>query len=128
MRYDFSPLFRSTVGFDHVGRVLDAALSAQDAVPGYPPYNIERTDQNSYRITMAVAGFGERDIKVTQQDNMLTVRAHRPDETAENVHFLHRGIASRGFDRSVRCCMVGNLERRPEHSEQREGFRLSAIE
>ena len=99
MRYDFTPLFRSTVGFDHVGRVLEAVLSAQDAVPSYPPYNIERIDQNRYRITMAVAGFGEKDIEATQQDNMLTVKAHRPDEIAENVHFLHRGIASRGFER-----------------------------
>lgn len=110
MRYDFSPLFRSTVGFDHVGRVLDAALNSQDTVPSYPPYNIERTDQNRYRITMAVAGFGEKDIEVTQQDNLLTVKADRPEETAENVRYLHRGVASRGFDRRFTLAEFVNVE------------------
>ncbi len=110
MRYDFSPLFRSTVGFDHVGRVLDAALNAQDAVPSYPPYNIERNDQNRYRVTMAVAGFGESDIDISQQDNVLTVKSHRPEKTAENVHFLHRGIASRDFVRRFTLAEYVNVE------------------
>lgn len=99
MRYDFSPLFRSTVGFDHFGRALDAVSNAKDAVPGYPPYNIEQTDQSKYRISMAVAGFGEKDIEVAQQDNVLTVKGQRPAETTENSRFLHRGIASRAFER-----------------------------
>ena len=99
MRYDFSPLFRSTVGFDHLGRVLDAALNTQDGVPGYPPYNIERVDQDQYRVTMAVAGFGDKDIEVTQQDNVLTVKGQQPEQASENVRFLHRGIAARAFER-----------------------------
>ena len=99
MRYDFTPLFRSTVGFDQVGRVLDTVLNAQDSVPNYPPYDIERTDQNGYRITMAIAGFGDKDIEVTQQDNVLTVKGLRPEKTGDNVRFLHRGIASRAFER-----------------------------
>ncbi len=63
MRYDFTPIFRSTIGFDQVGRVLDAVLTTQESVPNYPPYDIERTDQNDYRITMALAGFGEKEKK-----------------------------------------------------------------
>jgi len=100
MRYDFTPLFRSTVGFDQVGRVLDAVLASQDSVPNYPPYDIERTDENAYRITMAIAGFGEKDLEITQQDHVLTVKGQRPDtEDREGVLYLHRGIASRGFER-----------------------------
>ncbi len=99
MRYDFSPLFRSTVGFDHIGRIFDTVLDAADQVPSYPPYNIERVDQNSYQITMAVAGFGEKDIEVTQQDSALTIKGHRGNEEADNVRYLHRGIAARAFER-----------------------------
>ncbi len=99
MRYDFTPIFRSTIGFDQVGRVLDAVLTTQESVPNYPPYDIERTDQNDYRITMALAGFGEKEIEVTQQDNVLTVKGRRPEKADDNVRFLHRGIASRAFER-----------------------------
>ncbi len=99
MRYDFTPLFRSTVGFDQVGRLLDAALTAQDSAPNYPPYDIERTDENAYRITMAIAGFGQKDLEITQQDNVLTVKGERPQPEADGVLYLHRGIAARSFER-----------------------------
>jgi molecular chaperone IbpA len=94
--YDFSPLFRSTVGFDRLARMLDSA-HVEDA-PTYPPYNIEQTGEDSYRVTMAVAGFGEDEVEITTQDNSLTVTGRQPkDETPRN--FLYRGIAGRPFER-----------------------------
>ena len=96
--YDFSPLFRSTVGFDNMARMLDN-LSA-DAAPAYPPYNIEKTGDDQYRITMAVAGFGENDLEIRTQDNQLVIagRIQKGDDT-EHRTFLHRGIAERAFER-----------------------------
>ena len=99
MRYDFSPLFRSTVGFDHIGRIFDTVLDTAEQVPSYPPYNIERVGTNNYSITMAIAGFGEKDIEVTQEEGVLTVKGQRGDSEAENVRYLHRGIAGRAFER-----------------------------
>lgn len=95
--FDFSPLFRSTVGFDRVMNLADA-LMREDAGNGYPPYNIEKLGEDSYRITMAVAGFGESDLNITQHDNTLTV-AGKQAEREEEVKYLHRGIASRAFER-----------------------------
>lgn len=96
--YDLAPLFRSTVGFDNMARMLDS-LSA-DTAPAYPPYNIEKTGEDEYRITMAVAGFGENDLEIRTQDNKLVITGRI--EKAENVEersFLHRGIAERAFER-----------------------------
>jgi molecular chaperone IbpA len=93
--FDFSPLFRSSVGFDRLAQLMD---SARDDVPSYPPYNIERTGEDQYRITMAVAGFGEEDIEITAQENALTVVGKQPkDEAPKNL--LYRGIAGRPFQR-----------------------------
>jgi molecular chaperone IbpA len=94
--FDFSPLFRSTIGFDRLGRLLDQALV--DEGTGYPPYNIEKTGEDAYRITMAVAGFGEDEISIVAQENTLSVsgKAKATDETSE---FLYRGIAGRAFER-----------------------------
>jgi molecular chaperone IbpA len=94
--FDFSPLFRSTIGFDRLGRMLDQALV--DEGTSYPPYNIEKTGEDAYRITMAVAGFGEDDLTIVAQDNMLVVsgKAKQPEEKTE---FLYRGIAGRAFER-----------------------------
>lgn len=94
--FDFSPLFRSTIGFDRLGRLLDQALV--DEGSSYPPYNIEKTGEDAYRITMAVAGFGEDDISIVAQENVLNVsgKAKGVDEPGE---FLHRGIAGRAFER-----------------------------
>jgi molecular chaperone IbpA len=94
--YDLSPLFRSTIGFDRLGRLLETSVS-NDAVT-YPPYNIEKLGENAYRITMAVAGFSETDIDLTVQDNQLTVRGKAQPET-EPARYLHRGIAGRAFER-----------------------------
>ncbi|WP_349358286.1 Hsp20 family protein [Stappia sp.] len=91
---DFSPLYRSTVGFDRLFSMLDAA---QDA-PSYPPYNIERTGETTYRITMAVAGFREDDLSLEAKENVLTVKGDRPEDR-ETGEILHRGIAARAFER-----------------------------
>ena len=96
--YDFSPLFRYSVGFDRMQRLLDSALERSESAPSYPPYNIELVGENAYRITMAVAGFGEGDLDVTVKENQLTVTG-RSDRTDEQVSYLHRGIATRAFER-----------------------------
>lgn len=99
-RYDFTPLFRSTVGFDHLARLMDLAFETSTNEGGYPPYNIEKLNDDAYRITMAVAGFEQDDIELTQHDNVLIVKAaSKTDNTTEQRTFLHRGIAARNFER-----------------------------
>ena len=93
--YDFSPLFRSSVGFDRLAQLMD---SARDEAPSYPPYNIERTGEDQYRITMAVAGFAENDIEITAQENALSVVGKQPKDEAPKS-LLYRGIAGRPFQR-----------------------------
>ena len=96
--FDFSPLFRSTVGFYRIQRLLESAQRADEA-NGYPPYNIEKLEENAYRITMAVAGFAEADIDIEVKDGMMAVSGKQPDDQTERS-FLHRGIAGRTFRRS----------------------------
>ena len=97
--YDLSPLYRSTVGFDRMFGLLDS-LSADGSAQTYPPYNIERTGENAYRVTMAVAGFGEGDLTIEVKENTLTVKGEKKSETEEQEkEFLYRGIASRAFER-----------------------------
>jgi len=96
--FDLSPLYRSTVGFDRLFSMLDS-MGAPDNGQGYPPYNIERTGENAYRITMAVAGFGEDDLAIEAKENTLTVRGEKTAEADEKPDMLHRGIAERTFDR-----------------------------
>lgn len=96
--YDFSPLFRSTVGFDRLARMVDAATRLDDSAPSYPPYNIEKMGEDAYRITMAVAGFSEDEIEITAQDNTLVI-AGKPKKAEEERKFLYRGIAGRAFER-----------------------------
>ncbi|GGA98585.1 heat-shock protein Hsp20 [Brucella endophytica] len=96
---DFSPLYRSTVGFDRLFTMLDS-LSAPEGAPAYPPYNIERTGENAYRITMAVAGFSEDEIEIEAHRNQLTIKGQKAEEeNGEPRQFLYRGIASRAFER-----------------------------
>ena len=96
--FDFSPLFRSTVGFDQLARVMDNL--ATEPAPAYPPYNIEVTGEDSYRITMAVAGFGEDNIDVQVHHNKLVIsgRIDKPEDEKERS-YLHHGIAERAFER-----------------------------
>jgi len=98
-RYDFSPLFRSTVGFDRIMNLLDTAAGWDPAASGNPPYDIEKLDENDYRITLAVAGFGEGDIQVEVHQNTLKVTAAARGD-GEERDFLYRGIDGRGFTRS----------------------------
>jgi molecular chaperone IbpA len=97
--FDLSPLYRSTVGFDRLFSLLDQAGS-NDAAPSYPPYNIERTAENAYRITIAVAGFGEADLLIESKENALSVRGEKQAATdGEKREVLHQGIAARAFER-----------------------------
>jgi molecular chaperone IbpA len=94
---DFSPLYRSAVGFDRLAALLDAA-AATDSASGYPPYNIERTDENAYRIEIAVAGFKPEELTIEAKENVLTVQG-RKAANDETRRFLHRGLAERNFER-----------------------------
>ena len=94
---DFSPLYRSVVGFDRLAALLDAA-AAQESSQGYPPYNIERTDENAYRIEIAVAGFRPEELNIEVKENLLTVQG-RKAANDDQRQFLHRGLAERNFER-----------------------------
>jgi molecular chaperone IbpA len=97
--FDLSPLYRSTVGFDRLFSLLDGVNGGETAQP-YPPYNIERTGENAYRVTMAVAGFGENDLDIQSKENVLTVKGEKREEKQENGReVLYRGIAARAFER-----------------------------
>ena len=97
---DFSPLYRSTVGFDRLFTMLDS-LAQPDSGQSYPPYNIERTGEDAYRISMAVAGFSEKDIAIEAHRNVLSVKGERKDEAnGEGSEVLYRGIAARAFERA----------------------------
>ena len=93
-----NPLLRSSVGFDRFDRLFDAATRADNTSRSYPPYNIEKTGENDYRITMAVAGFSLDDLDVTQSETLLAVSGKSQAEGQETA-YLHRGIAGRGFER-----------------------------
>ena len=97
---DISPLMRATVGFDRMMNLLDATSRLDEGAGGYPPYNIEKTGDDTYRITMAVAGFGEDDLDVTVKENSLVIKAAKAKaEEGESTTYLHRGIATRAFER-----------------------------
>lgn len=97
--FDLSPLYRNTVGFDRLFNLLDSVGSV-DAAPSYPPYNIERTGENTYRVTVAVAGFTEADLGIEVKENTLTLRGEKKAEQGgESAKVLYRGIAARSFER-----------------------------
>jgi molecular chaperone IbpA len=99
MRYDLTPFYRSTVGFDRLFSLLDRA--AVDGSPGYPPYNIERTGENSYRITVAVSGFSQGELSIVAKENTLTIKGEKTaNENGSNAEVLYRGIAARAFERA----------------------------
>jgi|SRR6516162_7136436 molecular chaperone IbpA len=97
-RFDFSPLFRSTIGFDRLTRMVDAATRVDTASLAYPPYNIEKTGEDAYRLTMAVAGFSQDELDITSQENTLLVTGKAKKDEGED-RYLHRGIARRAFER-----------------------------
>lgn len=94
--FDLSPLYRSTVGFDRLFSMMDGVETA----PGYPPYNIERTGENDYRVTVAVAGFGENDLSIESKENTLTIKGSKQQTNDEqDGEVLYQGIAARAFER-----------------------------
>lgn len=98
--YDFAPLYRSTVGFDRLASMLDHAMTVDVNTNGYPPYNIEKTDENAYRISVAVAGFSDDELSIEMRDGQLVISAKKAEtETVQDVTYLHRGIASRAFEK-----------------------------
>jgi len=98
--YDLSPLYRSTIGFDRLFSLLDQASGADNAVASYPPYNIERTGENAYRLTLAVAGFGETELSIESRENTLTIKgAKEARNEGEAPKMLYQGIAARAFER-----------------------------
>jgi len=97
-QFDFTPLFRSTIGFDRLSQLMESTLSHEDS--GYPPYNIEKTGNDTYRITMAVAGFGADDVTITAQENALVVAGkQKANGDGDAQRYFHRGIAGRSFER-----------------------------
>jgi molecular chaperone IbpA len=98
--FDFAPLYRSTVGFDRMFSMFDD-LGGEGAVPSYPPYNIERTGENAYRISVAVAGFTDADLSIEAKENRLTIRGEKQTNDEEKTaDVLYQGIAARTFERS----------------------------
>ncbi|MFK7765494.1 MAG: Hsp20 family protein [Roseobacter sp.] len=96
--YDFAPLYRATVGFDQIADMLDRVLTTEGTQPSYPPYNIEKLEDDAYRISIAVAGFSESDLTVEVRENALIVSARKAEEDGDRS-YLHRGIATRAFER-----------------------------
>ena len=98
-QFDFAPLYRSTVGFDRLFSLLDQAAGV-DSTPSYPPYNIERTGENAYRVSVAVAGFTDADLTVEVKENTLSIRGEKKAvESEEKAEVLYQGIAARSFER-----------------------------
>ena len=93
--YDLAPLYRSTVGFDRLFSMLDGLQAA----PGYPPYNIERTGENAYRISVAVSGFAQSELSIVEKENTLTIKGEKVPNENSKAEVLYRGIASRAFER-----------------------------
>ena len=97
--FDLAPLYRSTVGFDRLFSLLDQATGLDGTAPSYPPYNIERTGENAYRISVAVAGFTDADLSIEAKENTLTIRGDKKEKTDETGEVLYQGIAARAFER-----------------------------
>jgi len=96
--FDPTPLFRASVGFDRMADLMDRALTADPVQPSYPPYNIEKTDENGFRISVAVAGFSDDELSVEVKENQLVISARKAEEDTERK-YVHRGIATRAFER-----------------------------
>ena len=98
--FDFSSLYRSTVGFDQMFSMLDQLGSVEGSVPSYPPYNIERANENAYRISVAVAGFTDADLSIETKESTLTIRGEQTNDEEKTGDVLYQGIAARNFERS----------------------------
>ncbi len=117
--YDFTPLYRSTVGFDRLANMLDRALTTDAGTNTYPPYNIEKSGDDTYRISIAVAGFSEDELSVKMRDGQLVIAAKKAEvDTPDTVTYLHRGIASRAFEKRFQ--MADHV--RPVEAETKDGL------
>lgn len=96
--FDFAPLYRATVGFDQIADLMDRVLTNEGTQPSYPPYNIEKLEDDAYRISVAVAGFSDQDLSVEVRENALIISARKAEENPDRP-YLHRGIATRAFER-----------------------------
>ena len=97
--FDLTPLYRSTVGFDRLANILDQVMSADVGQNAYPPYNIEKTGENAYRITLAVAGFADEELSIEAREGQLVVTGRKVETEEKGGNVLHRGIATRAFER-----------------------------
>ena len=114
--FNLAPLYRSTVGFDRMFSLLDQVSGFEGAAPGYPPYNIERTGENAYRISVAVAGFSEPELTIVAKENTLTIRGDKQAKTDEkNGDVLYQGIAARAFERVFQ--LADHVEVKAAHLE-----------
>src|SRR4051812_29305694 len=111
--YDFAPLYRSTVGFDRLFSMLNEGV--ETSTPGYPPYNIERTGENAYRISVAVAGFSDADLSIEAKENTLTIRGDKAKTEEVAGETLYQGIAARAFERVFQ--LADHVEVRGAHLE-----------
>ena len=116
-RFDLTPYRRSTVGFDRIFDLLENNARGAGGGDNYPPFNIERRDEDAYRITLAVAGFSARDLDIVAQQNLLTVQGRKRDESAEG-QMLHVGIANRGFERRFELADYVRVE----HADLKDGL------
>ena len=119
--YDLTPLFRTSVGFDRMSRLMEAALQMEGTAKGYPPYNIAKREQDQYRISLAVAGFAEADLTIELHNNQLAVTGRR-DTEGDTLEYLHQGIAGRAFERRFQLAdhikvVAANLEHGLLHIE-----------
>ena len=108
-RIDLTPLYRSSIGFDRFGSLLDAAFQTEKTSTGYPPYNIEMVEENNYAITVAVAGFKEAELDIQVENGVLTVRGKK-QVSDEKQNFLHQGIATRSFERKFNLADHGEVQ------------------
>src|SRR5436190_916231 len=120
--FDLAPLYRSTVGFDRLFSMLDGAGFEQ--APTYPPYNIERTGDNAYRITIAVAGFAENELTIESKENTLTIRGEKQEKSENEGEVLYQGIAARAFERR-QYWLIQDVDNRVRKKSL--GRRLSAL-
>ena len=97
--FDLAPLYRATVGFDQIADMMDRVLSTDTTAPSYPPYNIEKTGDDGWRISVAVAGFAPEDLNVEVKENALLISGKKASGTEDSRTYLHRGIATRAFER-----------------------------
>jgi len=116
--YDFTPLYRSTVGFDRLASMLDIALTADAGTNTYPPYNIEKAGEDKYRITVAVSGFSEDELNVEMREGQLVIAAKKAEIADDQITYLHRGIAQRSFEKRFQ--LADHV--RPVGAESSEGL------